>query len=718
MMLPNYINESLVSDVESLISSDKDIIKLKEDGYVVEAKSVYTDVAGTPIFYRLRLKNPVTKDKWIRPAYFNGDSWVLKEPDFPDSKPLYMLKDIADNPEATIWICEGEWSADHLNVLFKNTGFASAHVATTSGSATSAGKADWTPLANRKIIIWRDNDDPGISYQNEVINILRALKCEIRLVGVEALNLPDKGDCVDWLNDFEHKHNRKAELNDLLKLSLTDCPTISNEMLVVSQTNRSDVEVIEWLATLNSLDYDRVRKEYAKQLKVQLKTLDGLVKQAREEVQDNSYFAAIKPWPEPINPAQLLDEIVSTIQRFIVLDKAQAQTAALWIAASWFLDVIDCAPIALINAPEKACGKTQLLTVMAKLAPRPIQACGISPSVLFRMIQAYQPTLFVDEVETVLKNNEDLRGLFNAGHTRDSAYVWRSVAKGDDFEPKRFCVWSMKAIAGINAINLAETVTSRSIVLQLRRKKTGEVVDRLRNAEPDLIYTLVAKLARFSEDYSDSVKDTKVQLPDELSDRDQDNWEPLLQIANVAGGHWIHTALDAALTLSGESASVQSTGNELLADIQSIFPVLLSETIRTADLIEYLIEDTEAPWATYNYGKPITPRQLSKRLAQYGIKSKTIRFDKFTTAKGYEIKQFDDVFMRYLPPSNLTPQSNEALQTNEDKPSEVTYEADVTVTDVVAVTPNPSSNMAGDAVTYKNQMEGVIVERIYTGGEM
>lgn len=86
------------------------------------------------------------------------------------------------------------------------------------------------------------------------------------------------------------------------------------------------------------------------------------------------------------------------------------------------------------------------------------------------MIEAYQPTLFIDETETVLKDNEDLRGLIDAGHTRDSAYVWRSVAKGDDFEPKRFTVWSMKAIAGINAIKLAETVTSRAIVFQLRRK--------------------------------------------------------------------------------------------------------------------------------------------------------------------------------------------------------------------------------------------------------
>lgn len=106
------------------------------------------------------------------------------------------------------------------------------------------------------------------------------------------------------------------------------------------------------------------------------------------------------------------------------------------------------------------------------------------------MIEKYQPTLFIDEIETVLKDNEELRGLLNAGHTRDSAKVWRSVSVGDDFEPKQFCVYGFKAIAGIRAINLADTITNRSIVFELRHKKTDEKVERLRFTEPDLFERL------------------------------------------------------------------------------------------------------------------------------------------------------------------------------------------------------------------------------------
>jgi putative DNA primase/helicase len=428
-----------------------------------------------------------------------------------------------------------------------------------------------------------------------------------------------------------------------------------------------------------------------------------LLRKAKADNQDNETpFKDINPWPEAINPAELLDDITGTIQKFIVLDKHLAQAAALWVSACWFVDVIQCAPIALINAPERACGKTQLLTVLAKLAPRSAQASSISPSVLFRMIEKYRPTLFIDEVETILKDNEDLRGLINAGHTRDSAKVWRSVAKGDDFEPKCFSVWGMKAIAGINAIKLAETVTSRSIVFELRRMKAEERLTRLRHAETGLFDDLAAKLARFADDYSVQVQQSRPHLPDELGDRDQDNWEPLLQIASVASGHWPDTAIKAALKLSGASNSTQSTGNELLADIQGIFETNKTLKISTAELIKALCEDEEASWATYNRGKPLTPRQLSTRLSIYGISSKTIRINPYDTAKGFEVEQFNDAFARYLvDPQKLPSQGNNPQEASNLEQPTVTDMQIVTVTNSINVTPEINADVACYAVTNK-----------------
>jgi putative DNA primase/helicase len=673
----------------------------RKAGYVSTGLYLYTDTYGNILFVRLRMDKP-DSTKWIRPlSRDHAGNWTqLKEPPFTNGKPLYHLQAIAREPDKPVFVVEGEKCANTLNKL--------GLIATTSGGAGSAKDANWQPLAGREVRIWPDNDEAGRQYANDVKAKLTYLNCTIHTIDISALNLPAKGDCVDWLARFKEINGRDAIIVDIDALPLkTD-----SQNQGVSQNNHAgdaypspstDDEVIQYLASLKPLDYDRVRKEQAKAFGVQVKTLDNMVKAEREASnQDNSPFADVEPWHEAIAPAEILDDITNTILRFIVLDKHQAQTAALWVAACWFVNEIQCAPIALINAPERACGKTQLLTILGKLAPRTAQASGISPSVLFRMIEAYQPTLFIDEIETILKDNEDLRGLINAGHTRDSAFVWRSVAKGDDFEPKHFSVWGMKAIAGINAIKLAETVTSRAIVFELRRKRPDEKVERLRQAEAGLFETLARKLARFSEDYSSQIKEARPNLPNELGDRDQDNWEPLLQVASLAGSDWLNTATNAALKLSDAMQAPMSTANELLADIQEIFHTKQVIKISTTDLINTLCEDTEKSWATYNRGKQLSPRQLSTKLKDYGISSKTIRISAYETAKGYETDQFKDAFSRYLADPLISPsQSNSSQEANNDMGFNVTDKKTVTVTCLKRVTVEPTPIVDCDGVTDK-----------------
>lgn len=245
-----------------------------------------------------------------------------------------------------------------------------------------------------------------------------------------------------------------------------------------------------------------------------------------------------------------------------------------------------------------------------------------------------------------MKDNEELRGIINSGHTRESAYVIRTV--GDSFTPTKFNTWGAKALAGIG--HLADTIMDRSVVLELRRKLPNEKVDRLRYAEPDLFNNLRSKLARFAGDYSEAVRLARPHLPSCLNDRAQDNWEPLLAIAMVAGGPWTDIATRAAVKLSGSESPTQTIGTELLADIKEVFEIKEVERISTADLIRALCDDDEKAWLTYNRGKSITPRQLANRLKGYGITSTTLRFRHSGLAKGYEREQFEEVFSRYIPP--------------------------------------------------------------------
>ena len=88
-------------------------------------------------------------------------------------------------------------------------------------------------------------------------------------------------------------------------------------------------------------------------------------------------------------------------------------------------------------------------------------------------------------------------------------------------------------------------------------------------------------------------------------------------------------------------------GTDILLNIEEIFEHKKIDRISSADLINELCIDDEQPWATYNYGKPITPRQIATLLKEYGIKSKSIRIG-YGTPKGFEKSQFDDAFSRYL----------------------------------------------------------------------
>ncbi len=405
------------------------------------------------------------------------------------------------------------------------------------------------------------------------------------------------------------------------------------------------------LAELAPLDYDRIREATAKRLKVRVTTLDKEVERHRREAADLAEAASSpavrfvdpEPWAQPVRGADLLDELHAAVRRFIVCEHETAVAAALWCAFTWFIDVAQVAPLAIITAPEKRCGKSTLLALLARLVRRPLPASNISPAATFRVIEKHGPTLLIDEADAFLKDNEDMRGVLNSGHTRDSAFVVRTV--GEDFDPQPFSTWGAKALSGIG--HLHGTLMDRAIVLELRRKLPGETVERLRHADAALFSRLAAMLARFATDHAEALRQARPALPDALNDRAQDNWEPLLAIADLAGEQWPRMARDAALKLSGMEHEAPSLAGELLADVRDAFATRRAERLGTDDLLLALFEDDTRPWATYNRGKGMSSRQLARHLESYGIRPKPMRIGA-ERCRGYDLADMRDAFDRYL----------------------------------------------------------------------
>ena len=478
----------------------------------------------------------------------------------------------------------------------------------------------------------------------------------------------------------------------------------------------TDDQTIARMAGLSKLDFARQSKAAADKLGISVSQLRGVVneyiKAQNSGFEAESPFEVVEAWEEPVSGAQVLNEVLAQLQAHVIADAETLHTAALWVALTWFMDAATIAPIALITAPEKNCGKSTLLVAMSKMAKSPLVTANMSSAVLFRLIDQHAPTLFIDEVDTWLRDNEELRGILNAGHTKDTAYVWR--CEGDNFTPTKFSVWGAKALSGISAQNISDTLKSRSVILTMRRKLKGETALNVRHTPVETFTIIKRQLARWADDNASAFSAMR-PIMEGLNNRDQDNYEPLLAIAMLAGGDWVTHLERACGKAQSHSDDSKSIGEELLEACRNIFDSHKMGKIKSVDLLKHLLEDEEAPFATYNRGKPITIKQISTRLSGFGIRSKTIRFGYEGTAKGYEREQFNDVFTVYLDGekdeknnfSSIPPiLSVTSSQLSTGAGLDVTHEENVTVTKTPKVTLKPSTGAGCDDVTHRTPPNG------------
>lgn len=446
-------------------------------------------------------------------------------------------------------------------------------------------------------------------------------------------------------------HGIAADADDVLRAGRDAVETVAAAATRIADDGY-DAEIAR-LAKLRSDRYERERTAAADRLQLRMSVLDGVVAAARggSKVGQGTalLFDEVEPAAVAVPLAELLDVLRAVIAQHVVLPAHAAEATALWLAATWAVEHTHCAPILLLRSPEPRCGKSTLLTLLNMTARRPLPAANITPAALFRTIEAVSPTLLIDEGDAFLKGKEELRGVINAGHTRATAYVLRTV--GDDHEPRRFSVYGFKALALIG--KAAHTITDRSIVIELRRKLLSERVTKLRDTPKGQIQSLRAGLARWARDNANRITSARPEIPDALNDRAGDSWGPLLAVADSAGGEWPERARQAAVALSGHADESMGTGAELLADVQRVLDELQVDRIAGADLLSALLADEERPWATFNAGKPLSQVQLARRLSTFGIPSRSVRLPDGRTPKGYPIEAFADAFARYLPSTPL-----------------------------------------------------------------
>jgi hypothetical protein len=418
--------------------------------------------------------------------------------------------------------------------------------------------------------------------------------------------------------------------------------------------DKVDLDAVESELTavrLSGLYREQLVKKLAPALGVPVAQLRGIGRE-RSDASHIVTFDSPEPWPEEVDGAELFDSLLNRMKRHVICNQHGETVTVLWIPLTYLVDYIDTLGLLAVTSPQKRCGKTRLLGLLSRLTYRPLTASNISSATVYRVIEQCHPTLLIDEADSFLPSNEQLRGILNSGHTRDTAFVLR--VNPETLLAERFSTWEAKAIALIGKLEgQLATIADRSfpVGMERRRKKDRRVLP-LRDTPPKEFLDLCRKLKRWIDDHADEIITTKVALPESLNDRAADHWLPLFQIAQVVGGDWPKKLLRAAAYLCGDDSEEESDVIKLLVALRTLFrehQVDTETAIPSTTICLELNKDQEAPWTDWRNGQGLSVEKLAKMLRPFDVRS--IQLQKGgDRARGYRLKDLQPAFDRYLGP--------------------------------------------------------------------
>jgi Protein of unknown function (DUF3631) len=407
----------------------------------------------------------------------------------------------------------------------------------------------------------------------------------------------------------------------------------------------------------------------------------------------------------PIKPrqlAELLDAVAGILRRYVVFQYSeQADACALWAIHTWSMNAFDYTPYLSVFAAEKRSGKSRLLEVLSLFVRNARLTSGSSSAALIRSVNENNPpTILLDEVDAVYSRKSDAeaestRQFLNAGFRRGAKFL-RCVGQGAAMDVKEFPAFCPKALSGIGRC-LPDTVVDRSLPIELVRQSRGERAERFREREAQVeVSPIRAELKAWVQQVGliDTLRNARPALPEELTDRQQDYCEPLLAIADLAGGGWPAKARAALIRLCSQEEDA-SLGVMLLAAIRSVFDLAEVDKLSTTEMLEALVATEDGPWALMfedhlKHGRlQSAAAKLSRLLKNYKtpdgqkIKPHSIRIDG-EIVKGFYRSDFEEAWERYLQPS--LPMREEAVTSV----TSVTYDGQ---------TVYPISNEIPEAVT-------------------
>jgi hypothetical protein len=408
----------------------------------------------------------------------------------------------------------------------------------------------------------------------------------------------------------------------------------------------------------------------------------------------------------PLATSVLLQEVADIVSRYVVLPgESDLAAIALFVLHTWAIEGAHATPYLVVISPERRTGKSRLLEVLRLLVRSPWHTTLPTEATLIRKIEQDMPTLLLDEIDAIFgsstERTEPLRAVLDAGNRR-GATVPRVVGQSNR-ETRDFNVFCPKVLAGIDTGRLPDTIRDRAVVVHMKRRHDGEPIRRFRERKARIEAEPIRDvLAAWAMAISEQLSGAEPDLPDALNDRAAEAWEPLLAIADLAGGRWPEHARGAALALSADDeADEVSRGVQLLGAIRRAFGS--SEVIATVELLKAINENDELPFGGWREGQGIDARIIARLLRPYAIKPTSVRVDDAHTPKGYRAVDFYDAWARYLP-------AHEPQRAQQAQQEKATLGAVADVADVADVAALSSRSLDADAELARLEDKGLCLD--------
>lgn len=349
-------------------------------------------------------------------------------------------------------------------------------------------------------------------------------------------------------------------------------------------------------------------------------------------------FDILEPWPESVG-SEIFSETAESLQRYLHLaSERDALVLTFWTAHANCFEVFKMTPRLAITAPVKGCGKSTVLGIVQLMVNNSLSCDNMTPAAFFRLAETKKGMFAIDEVDSWFQRNSDLVSALNGGVVPQGSFIRCDTDNGN--KPMQFSTHCAAAMCGINLERkLPGPLLDRCHVVNMEKALPGDMEIQFDHRKHTRIFIeLGRKLSRFVTDNKCLISDCQPGMPEGIVGRKADIWEPLLSIAEAAGGYW-PTKLKECL-LSQPEIDDDSKGVQLLRDIRRIYdsrPWQDEENVHIGTLaialggLESADSDGYRPWARLHKGfeendTRIKAADVSRLLKPYVGLPKPVRF--------------------------------------------------------------------------------------------